>query len=305
MKRKHSIIVFVLILIFIALLFTGLFIKSKSSTKNPVIKNGKVLGGFAEISTKQVPAPTEIIPTPTDIPPTPTPTPIEYRVNFIDNTKELLEGGNATFTWYIDGPAKLFHKSAVYFGLVSNNGILKKDTAPADTTYTDSVKDFQTGDFIIPLRFVGNTIITKPGKYFTRAYALIDSNNFWSDEREITVKPIPTPAFDIKIINYPKTVKLNENSAFTWDISGPLATSVFTAIVGSKESKSGQIDESVDLSKTPYKILTKEFTNGIYSIPLRYIGNTIMPEFGTYYIRALVLINGRNIWSDEYTLNVQ
>lgn len=301
MKKKSFIILFLLILIFAALLF----LDSQNSKKIKVVNNGKVLGGFADISSKEIPSPTEIIPTPTEIPSTPTPTPIDYKVSFIDSTAELLEGGNATFTWYIDGPPKTFHKSAVYFGTISSKGNLIKDIAPAETKYTDSVKDFLTGDFITPLRFVGNTAIAKSGNYYSRAYAFIDGNNYWSDEREFTVKPIPTPGYDIRIINYPKTVKLNDNSTFTWDISGPQATSGFTAIVGAKESKSGHFEETIDINKTPYKVLVKDFTNGVYSIPLRYIGNTVMPEYGTYYIRALVIINGRNIWSDEYTLTVQ
>jgi hypothetical protein len=216
-----------------------------------------------------------------------------------------MEGGLASFTWEVDGSSKTIHKSAVYFGTINVEGMLGKDVAPAETKYTDSVIDFIDGDFDIPMRFIGNTIITKPGKYYARVYALIDSKNYWSEERVFTVKPIPTPTYEIKLINYSQKVKLNDNSSFTWDISGPQSTTSFTAVVGSKESKSGKLDETIDLAKTPYKILVNDFINGVYTIPLRYIGNTIMPEYGTYYIRALTIINGKNIWSDEHTISVQ
>lgn len=309
MRKKFLIILFIAILIIVAVFFNGLFISSQNSKKIEVVKNGNVLGGFADISTLETPIPTEFIPTPTSIPPTttptltPTPTPIEYKISFIDLTSELTEGGNATFTWTIDGPSTTFHKSVVYFGTMSNEGILKKDVAPADTKYTDSVKDFLTGDFVIPLRFIGNTTITKSGKYYVRVYALINSNNYWSQERSLIVNPLPSN--EIKLLYYPQTVKYSENSTFTWELSGPKTNTSFTTIVGAKESKPGKLDESIELSKTPYIILIKDFTNGLYSIPLRFTGNTTMPEIGTFYIRAYAIINGKNIWSDEYTLTIQ
>ena len=161
------------------------------------------------------PVPTKIMANPTVIPPSPTP--IEYKAKFIDSPVELMEGGQATFTWTIDGPPKTIHKSAAYFGTISNGGILTKDVSPAETKYTDSTKEFLNGDFIIPIRFVGNAAISKPGKYFVRVYALIDNENYWSDERIFTVQAVS--GHDIKILNYPDKVKLNDNSAFTWEIT--------------------------------------------------------------------------------------
>ena len=306
MKKKYIISFFIVIPFIIALLFTGFKIGSQNSKqKTALIKNDKFLSGFAQIPTVINPSPTVILPTPTDIPPTSTPTltPIEYKISFIDSTAELIEGGRATFTWTIDGPPKTIHKSAVYFGTFSTEAILKKDVAPAETKYTDSVKDFLTGDFVIPIRFIGNTTIAKPGKYYVRVYALVDSNNYWSEERTFTVKPLP--GNEISLVYFPQKVKLNENSAFTWDITGPPTSTGFTVIVGAKESKSGPLDNTIDLSKTPYKVLVKDFISGVYTVPLRYVGNTVIPEYGIYYIRALAIINGKNIWSDEHTLTVQ
>lgn len=303
-KKKYIFRFFIIFTIIIVLLFAGFLIGSYYLNHGTaIIKNDKLLSGFVEKVTDENPIPTPILPSPTEIPATPTP--IEYKIAFIDSPTELMEGGQATFAWMIEGPPKTIHKSVVYFGTTNTQGILTKDVAPADTKYTDSVKDFMQGDFAIPMRFIGNATIAKPGEYYARVYALIDSNNYWSEERVFTVKPLPIPGYEIKLVNYPEKVKLNDNSAFTWEITGPQAITGFTAIVGAKESKSGKLDETIDLTKTPYKVLVKDFTNGVYTIPLRYVGNAIMPEYGTYYIRALAIINGKNIWSDEYTLSVQ
>lgn len=293
-KKKYISGFFMVSPVIIVLLFAGFLIGSYYSNQGiAIIINDKFITG-------KLPAPTQILPSPTLIS---TPTPIEYKISFIDSPKEVTEGGQATFTWTIDGPPKTIHKSVVYFGTVDTDGILTKDIAPAETKYTDSVKDFIAGDYVIPMRFVGNATIAKPGKYYVRVYALIDGDNYWSEERNFTVMPVP--GYEIKLVSYPQTVKLNENSAFTWEITGPQATTDFTAIVGAKESKSGKLDETIDLTETPYKVLVKDFTNGASSIPLRFVGNTILPEYGKYYIRALVVVNRKNIWSDEYTLTVQ
>lgn len=272
-----------------------------------VLSVGIIIGLYfsSQVSIKNIgkvfPSPTQITPSPTVIPTTPSP--IEYKISFIDLPTEIIQGGQATFTWTINGPPKTIHKSAAYFGTISTKGNLTKDVAPAETNYTEISKDFIQGDYLIPITFVGNAQVAAPGKYFVRAYALIDNNNYWSDEKAFTVTAVSR--HEIKIINYPEKIKLNDNSAFTWEITGPAATSGFTAIVGAKESKSGVLDESVDLAETPYKILVRDFISGTFSVPLRYVGNTVMPEYGTYYIRALTVINGKNIWSDEYNLSVQ
>lgn len=288
---------FSIVFVVLSVRFLSLYYSNRGGIK---IKD-KVLNGIIESVTEKTPTPTQIPPSSTIIPPTPTP--IEFKITFIDSPTELMEGGQATFTWSIDGPSITIHKSAVYFGTISTQGKLSKDIAPLETNYTDSVKDFISGDYVIPIRFVGNATVAKAGKYFVRVYALIDDKNYWSNERVFTVNSIP--GHEIRIINYPEKVKLNENSAFTWEITGPSTTTGFTAIVGAKESKSGKLDETVDLAKTPYKVLVPDFINGNFTVPLRYVGNTIMPEYGTYYFRALTVVNGKNIWSDEYNLTVQ
>jgi len=119
-----------------------------------------------------------------------------------------------------------------------------------------------------------------------------------------TVTLTPIPGYGIKIINYPDRVKLNDNTTFTWYISGPASSTGFTVIVGAKESQQGNLDENTDLTKTPYRILVKDFTTGTYNIPLTFVGNTVLPEYGSWYIRALAQINNKNLWSDEYTVTV-
>lgn len=315
-KTKYLFPLFLIVSFIIAILATGIFIDQHPSdqtskinkrgisinfgkllTVSQSVKNdGKILSEIAEKSISP-----QIKPSPTTLPATATP--IKHKVSFVNLSTELIEGKQATFTWTIDGPTKTIHKTTVYFGTVSNPEILPKNASPTDTKYTFMLKEFIDGTYVVPLRFIGNTMISKPGTYFARAYTLIGDKHYWSDERMFKVMPIPK--HEIRLISYPDKVKLGENTTFTWEIFGPDATTGFTVIIGSKESKSGTLDESVDIPQTPYKIIVKDFTSGTYSVPFRFIGNATMPEYGAYYIRALAFINGKNIWSNEYSLTVE
>jgi hypothetical protein len=244
------------------------------------------------------------VPTPTFSPTeTPTPTPIPFSVEIESFTQEINEGENATFTWYVSGPPETIHSTVVYYGTKSTSGGLTENALPKDTGYSNILKDFESGDYDIPLRFIGNIRISAAGTYFARAYASIDGSNYWTDEVSFKVKSIPKN--EIKVVNYPSTLSAGQNGTFTWQITGPSATIGYTAIVASGESKSGLLDSQVGIPQTPYAELVKDFTSGSFTIPLTFTGNTVINAAGKYYFRAFTYINGKNIWSDEYSLTVQ
>lgn len=227
----------------------------------------------------------------------------QYEITVVSAPKELVEENNAAFTWQISGLSNTIHTTTIYYGTTSTPGTLSTNVTPGETHYTDVVKDFIRGDYRIPLRFVGNTTISTQGTYFYRAYALIDGKHYWTAERPLVVKA--KPRHEIKIVEPPHSISPGENVTFTWDIFGPSTTIGFTAVVSSKESKPGTLESSVDLPATPYSILVSDFISGTYTVPLRFVGNTKIPEAGVYYFRGLAFINGKNIWSDEYSLTVQ
>ncbi|MBI3385575.1 hypothetical protein HY031_00655 [Candidatus Gottesmanbacteria bacterium] len=238
------------------------------------------------------------------VPVTPTPTvPEASTVAIIDGPGELVEGGIATFTWHVGGLTRVIHTTTIYYGTTSAQGAFDTYITPADAHYTYQLKDFLQGDYTVPLRFVGNINLLTPGMYFYRAYALIDGKHYWSGERTFEVKQIPK--HEIKIVYRPGNVPHGANATFTWDVYGPAATTGFTTVVGGKQSKPGILDPSVDIPKTPYTVLVEDFTRGTYNVPLRFTGNANVQDAGVYYFRALAYINGKNIWSDEYSFTVE
>ena len=112
----------------------------------------------------------------------------DYKVTVIDGPKEVVEDQIFSFTWRVDGVPATINHTSVHYGTVSNPGVLGKDVAPDATEYADLVKDFAKGSFNVPLQFVGNTSITKPGTYYYRGHAIINEQNYWTDENTLVVK---------------------------------------------------------------------------------------------------------------------
>lgn len=111
-----------------------------------------------------------------------------YKVTLVDAPKSIQPGSVATFTWRVDGPPASIYHTAVYLGKESLPGELGRETHPADTKYTESLKDFMYGKFNIPLQFIGNVKLDAQGKYFFRVHATVKDKNYWSDEEVMEVK---------------------------------------------------------------------------------------------------------------------
>lgn len=234
-----------------------------------------------------------------------TPTTEPSVIRIVNASRELAEGEFATFTWQIAGPRRTIRTATVYFGRTSVPGPLGHSSAPTSTPYTDWLIEFMDGAYDVPLTFTASKKLTSPGTYYARAYAFINENHIWGDEQNITVKQIPK--HEIRIVNRPERLDLGKVATFTWEVTGPSATTGFTVIAGGRESRPGPLDTSVVLIQTPYGILVNDFTGKNIDVPLRFVGNSIINETGTYYFRALVFLNDKkiNIWSDEYSFTVQ
>lgn len=269
----------------------------------PSVLGRTFLPGQTHFDTLILPAEQPPPPAPSPIPVTATPTIQPSIVTFIDGPGEMVEGDIATFTWYVNGPSAIIHTTAIYYGTTSDPGVLVTQATPESTRYTKALTDFFDGNYSIPLRFVGSINQLVPGTYFYRAYAAIGGKHYWSGERSFIVTPIPKHG--ITIIDRPGSLSPGGNAAFTWDIYGPAGATGFTAIVGGKQSLPGGLESTVDIPKTPYAVLVQDFTSGTYSVPLRFIGNAKVQDAGTYYFRAIAFINGKNIWSDEYSFIVK
>lgn len=225
-----------------------------------------------------------------------------YKVMLIDAPKDAVAQKVTTFTWNIEGPPVTINHTAAHFGLTSHPGELGKDVKPEDTKYTGMVTDFTSGQFNVPLRFVGNTTIADPGTYYFRIHAVIEGKNYWTDEYTFEVKPM---SYSISLVNAPTTVTVGEVTSFTWFVDGPPATINHTAVHFGAESSPGVLAQDIAPEDTNYTDLVKDFAKGNYDIPLQFVGNATIATAGAYFYRAHTVIDGQHYWTDEYTLDVQ
>ena len=222
-----------------------------------------------------------------------------YRLTLVDAPKEVNASSVATFTWRIDGPATTIHHTSVYLGTESQTGELGLDANPESTKYNLSVKDFESGDYNIPLQFIGNIIIDNPGTYYYRVQASIKDKNYWTDEYTLTVTD-----HKISIIDAPKVANQGDIFTLTWRVDGVPTTIQNTAIYYGSVSTPGTLGKEVVPVTTKYTDQTEEFLKGEYTVPLQFVGNVKIASPGSYFYRGHAVIDGQNFWTDEYSLEV-
>lgn len=226
----------------------------------------------------------------------------EYKVTLVDAPKEASAGNTIAFTWRVDGPPTTITHTSIHYGTESNPGELKQEIKPADTKYTDFVKDFANGKYDIPLQFIGNTVIPKTGKYYFRVHALIKDKNYWSDEYTMDVKPLE---YSVTLLNAANEVNVDKTFTITWRVDGSPTTIPSTSAYYGLESTPGTLDKTVKPSDTKYTGYTKDFYKGKFDVPLQFIGNTKVEEEGKYYMRIHAEINGQHYWTDEVTFTAK
>ncbi|HYN44488.1 MAG TPA: hypothetical protein VER35_00665 [Candidatus Limnocylindrales bacterium] len=140
----------------------------------------------------------------------------------------------------------------------------------------------------IPSDFTVNISINKTS-YF-RALAIIDGTNYWSDEKRITIYTAPT----IKMFSIPKRVVENTDFTITWEVSGGAAGNIDrTEIIW--DFKKG------NASITDYSHNTSSMTG---KTPLELTGILKIPQTSTIYFRAYAIVDGMEIFSDEFPITI-
>ena len=117
------------------------------------------------------------------------------------------------------------------------------------------------------------------------------------------VKVVPT----ISLVSVPTSVKENEPLAVSWNLEskGPL-TAVHTAIHYDSTSHPGIFTTEVGPQDSGYNILTKEYASGEFLVPSEFSTQISIPKgISNMYLRAHAIIDGKNYWTDETTVNVE
>ncbi len=90
--------------------------------------------------------------------------------------------------WSISAPTpRITTQTTIVWGTVSTDSAGL--TSVEQSAYPNYTADYYRGSFELPDDFEARFTLGKPGDYYVRAYARVDNQDVWSDEKKLTVKP--------------------------------------------------------------------------------------------------------------------
>ncbi len=115
-----------------------------------------------------------------------------------------------------------------------------------------------------------------------------------------------TPQYSLESIDYPSSVKADEEFTVSWKVSTNLPTTIkHTAVHYSTDSHPGDYGLDIAPVDSGYGSLTKEYASGNFSIPNTFSVKIKTPDAVKLYFRAHAIIDGKNYWTSEYLINVE
>ncbi len=142
--------------------------------------------------------------------------------------------------------------------------------------------------------------VDKSGVVYFRAHAIVDGKNYWTDEKSVTVKDVPS----VEITSIPEKVAQGEVIQVTWIARGQSLKAIHTALHYGLDSKAGTLGLDVGPTVAGYSFLTSEFLSGDYALPMEFKSSIKAEEAGILYIRAHAVVDGKNYWTAEKQIQV-
>ncbi len=216
-------------------------------------------------------------------------------------------GEEMTISWRVSGDAATTPHTAIHYGPSS----VPNPTGPQDYPKATPFQ-CQVNNCPIPSSFSAKLKISEPGTYYYRAHAVVNGENVWSEEKAITIEakaqPAQTPEtpapseIEPKILitsAAPAIAGANQAVSISWKIESESTTTPHTAVhygTSSVPNPTGPSDyplaSSFICTATPC------------SIPRAFHAQIAIANEGTYHYRAHAIIDGKNFWSEEKTIEI-
>lgn len=115
-----------------------------------------------------------------------------------------------------------------------------------------------------------------------------------------------TNPYQVSLSALPKEVKPGQVFTISWSVSSPQPTqSKNTAIYFSSVSTPSAVTQMDTPAALGYTNMTPDFAGGDFSIPGDFSARIQAPQKGKIYLRGFAYIDGRNVWTDEQTIEVK
>jgi len=105
-----------------------------------------------------------------------------------------LAGDSVGISWQVSSDqTRTIAHTAIHYDTSSNPGDLSLEVSPGQAGYLSLTPDYASGEFEIPNTFTAQIDAPQEaGILYFRAHTIIDGDNYWTDEKSITVTAATT-----------------------------------------------------------------------------------------------------------------
>lgn len=112
----------------------------------------------------------------------------QFAIAFGKIPESLIVNEPANFSWQVSAPESFSTTSTgIYWNYESSPSALSKFDSPKAVGYPNFTEDYSAGLFKLPDTFDLNLKFPRAGIVYFRAYALIDKDYLWTEEKRIMV----------------------------------------------------------------------------------------------------------------------
>ena len=126
-------------------------------------------------------------------------------------------------------------------------------------------------------------------------------------QQQVTPQATQVP-LDVKIyfVNLPTSIKANSKSVVKWKIESNLQKNIsHTAMHYGSKSVPEELSTDVAPANSGYPSFTPKYASDVNKIPNEFNTVVVLENKGTIYARAHVIVDGKNYWSDEKSIQVE
>ena len=112
----------------------------------------------------------------------------QFSIDLIDFPTEVGAGLSNRFAWRIDAPESFSAaKTGIYYSYDSTPSALMKGDSPEAVNYANFTFDYAAGLFRLPDTFDLDLSFNQKGVVYLRAYALVDRDHLWTEEKQLKI----------------------------------------------------------------------------------------------------------------------
>lgn len=113
----------------------------------------------------------------------------QFSIALTDFPTEAGAGQPNRFVWRVDAPESFSTvKTGIYWSYDSSPSALMKGDSPEAVNYANFTFDYATGWFQLPDTFDLDLAFNQKGVVYFRAYAKIDNDHLWTEEKQVRIK---------------------------------------------------------------------------------------------------------------------